>query len=1217
MYSTNNDILSLEEREEDRIQSLQLLFTDFLRTFKDSKGNFKYRDRIREMIIKERKSLLIDYEDLINYDPHLIDVIEEDPDTALQAFSESIKELVRQENPDYAQKVYKFYPRLNGWIKTTPIRGIRSDHINKLVLIEGIIVRATPPRQKLFKAVYLHTLPSGEQHEFEWPPNPNEELGDELEKPTYCPICITSLEEEGASRSKLARGSFKLLIEKSKYRDWQLIVVQERPEEVPAGQIPRSVEVVLTDDIVDVARPGDRVSVVGIVRLSKGSKRSTKPVFSVFIEANNLVVAQRFLEELKLSPEDEEKIRELSKDPLIRRKIIASIAPTIYGMWDIKEAVALLLFGGVPKIAPDGTKIRGDIHVLLLGDPGTAKSLCYSEPILLFSKTGKIKFEPIGRIIDEYMRRYGSHVRRSDDTEVLNLDEIGEELYTVTISPLTLQPEVKRVRALIRHKAPREVLVIKTKTGRMAVITEDHSLVAFDGEKLKPVKPSEAFKNKLLIPILKRVPLPTNYLPIQEVPVGKKKVTLDNEFGYLIGYFIGDGTVAKTSSGERIEIVTSDRNIAIKLAKCIESKFSVRAKIYVKKSPKRPLWRVVVDDIETVEWFKNNLYVDITHVGKKGYLTRHKIIPEFTYNAPTDFISGVISGLIDSDGTVIPPKVKNGEKWRGEVSITVTSNRLAQGISLLLSLLGITHTIRHKTTDYNGRRLTYYTIFISDARIKNMVKLESRHKASVIERYVEATIDIVDRVPVPTYVSSLTSILDMNRRNHPLRSLAAEIRGKVYRGYAGRRYCKRIIERLKPLVNKFNANHAQVLISRFSSLVNNEYVFWDVIKSISKVKITDVEPEHNEYVYDISVEDNENFAGGLGLMLLHNSQILQYTARIAPRGIYTTGKGSSAAGLTATVIKDKQTGEYFLEAGAMVLADGGIVCIDEIDKMRDEDRVAIHEAMEQGTVSIAKAGIVARLNARASVLAAGNPKHGRYIPNLGLTGNINLPVTILSRFDLIFILKDIAQIERDRSLVRYVLETHETLANVEPEIPPDLLRKYIAYARKYVKPRITKEAQRLIEEYYIELRKKSAENPEAPLAITTRQLEALIRLAEAHARMKLKNRVEAEDAAEAIRLMNSMLEMVGLDIETGDIDIDTIMTGKPKSMREKEITILNIIKEAVASDESSKACIKLSRLRSEAEKLGIDEHTLERIIRNLKRMGDIYERRPGCFAPVD
>ncbi|MCD6084217.1 MAG: hypothetical protein J7J20_01600 [Desulfurococcales archaeon] len=1216
MYDTDSDLLNLEQKE-NKIQSLQLLFTDFLRTYKDSKGDFKYRNRIHEMLIKERKSLPVDYEDLINFDPYLIDVLEEDPEVALRAFSESIKELVSQVNPDYAQRVHRFYPRLSGWIRTTPIRGIRSDHINKLILIEGIIVRATPPREKLFKAVYLHTLPSGEQHEFEWPPGPGEELGDELEKPTYCPMCISSLEEEGAGRGRLVRGSFKLLIEKSKYRDWQLIVVQERPEEVPAGQIPRSVEVVLTDDIVDIARPGDRVSVVGIVRLSRGSRRSTKPVFSVFIEANNLIVAQRFLEELKLSPEDEEKIRELSRDPLIRRKIIASIAPTIYGMWDIKEAVALLLFGGVPKIAPDGTKIRGDIHVLLLGDPGTAKSLCYSEPILLFSKSGKIKFESIGKVIDEYMRKYSNHVKRSDDTEVLNLSKIGEEIYTVSISPLTLQPEVKRVRALIRHKAPSEVLVIKTKTGRTAVITKDHSLVAFDGVKLKPIKPSEAFKNKLLIPILKRVPLPANYLPEREVSVGKKRIHLDNEFGYLIGYFIGDGAIAKTSSEERIEIVTSDRNIARKLAKCIESKFSIRAKVYAKKSPRKLLWRVVADDREVIEWFKNNLYADIAHVGKKGYLTRNKIIPEFTYNAPADFIAGVLSGLIDSNGTVIPLKIKNGRKWRGEVSITITSNRLAQGISLLLSLLGITHTIRHKTATYNGRKLTYHTIFISDVRIKNVVKLENDRKASIVERYTEASIDAIDKVPVPTYVSSLTSMLGMNRRNHPLRNLAAEIRGKVCRGYAGRKYCKRIIGRLKPLVSKFSADTAQVLIDRFDSLAGNGYVFWDVIKSISKVKITDVEPKHSEYVYDISVEDNENFAGGLGLMLLHNSQILQYTARIAPRGIYTTGKGSSAAGLTATVIKDKQTGEYFLEAGAMVLADGGIVCIDEIDKMRDEDRVAIHEAMEQGTVSIAKAGIVARLNARASVLAAGNPKHGRYIPNLGLTGNINLPVTILSRFDLIFILKDIAQIERDRSLVRYVLETHETLADVEPEIPPELLRKYIAYARKYVKPRITKEAQRLIEEYYIELRKKSAENPEAPLAITTRQLEALIRLAEAHARMRLKNKVEAEDAAEAIRLMNSMLEMVGLDIETGDIDIDTIMTGKPKSMREKEITILNIIKEFAASDESGRACIKLSRLRSEAEKLGIDEHTLERIIRNLKRMGDIYERRPGCFAPVD
>ncbi len=716
----NGEVVSSELHElEEGISSTP--FRDFLRMFKDDKGRFKYIERIRDMIINERKSLQIDYEDILRFDPKLIDIIEEAPDEALQAFSKAIKEIVEQEDPEYAEKVERFYPRLNGWVKTIPIRGLRSEHIGKLVAIEGIIVRATPPRQKIYKAVFLHILPTGEQHEIEWPPDPNEEIGDEIEKPTYCPICVANvgMEEEGVG-GRRGRGVFKLLIEKSKFRDHQLIVVQERPEEVPAGQIPRSVEVVLTDDIVDIARPGDRVTVIGIVKLNKaGRKRSTKPIFNIYIEANNIIVAQRLLEELRLSPEDEERIKELSKDPLIRRKIIASIAPTIYGMWDIKEAVALLLFGGVPKIAPDGTKIRGEIHVLLVGDPGTAKS-----------------------------------------------------------------------------------------------------------------------------------------------------------------------------------------------------------------------------------------------------------------------------------------------------------------------------------------------------------------------------------------------------------------------------------------------------------------------------------------------------------------QILQYVARIAPRGVYTTGKGSSAAGLTAAVVRDKQTGEYFLEAGAMVLADGGVVCIDEIDKMRDEDRVAIHEAMEQGTVSIAKAGIVARLNARASVLAAGNPKRGRYIPTLGLSDNINLPVTILSRFDLIFILKDIAEIERDRSLVRYVLKIHESYASTESEIPPDLLRKYIAYARKYVRPKLTEEAERLIMEYYIELRKKSAENPEAPLAITTRQLEALIRLAEAHAKMALKDRVEAEDAAEAIRLMNTMLEKVGMDVETGTLDIDTIMVGKPKSMREKEIAVLDLIRNLASKDEAL-GCVKIKILRSEAEKLGIDERSLERVIRGLRRSGDIIELRPGCYAPVE
>lgn len=1218
------DIEGESERPVREVESLQMLFLSFLKNFKDSRGRFKYRERVREMIIKEGRSLLIDYEDIINYDPHLADIIENNPDEALMALSESIRELVRDEDPEYVNKVYRFYARLSGWVKATPIRQLRSEHINKLVMVDGIIVRATPPRQKLYKAVYAHILSTGEKHEFEWPPGEVEEIGDELEKPTYCPICVsmafTDEFEELGGRKRGTKGIFKLIPEKSKYRDWQLIVIQEKPEEIPAGQIPRSIEVVLTDDLVDVARPGDRVSIVGIIRLSRG-RRSAKPIFTTYIEANNVIVAQRFLEELKLSIEDEEKIIALSKDPLIRRKIIASIAPTIYGMWDIKEAVALLLFGGIPKVSPDGTKIRGEIHVLLLGDPGTAKSLCYSEPLLLIDKSGEMSFEPIGKIIDDYMRIYSKYVKREGDTEILYLNDIDIELYTVSISPSTLRPEIKRVKALIRHKAPNEVLIVRTKTGRATIITEDHSLVAFDGNTLRPVKPYEALNMKLLIPVLRRLPYNENFTRTQRITIGKVEVNLDEELGYFIGYFLGDGTITKTSSGERLEIVTSDLDIAKELAKTLKDKVRVEVKIYKKRSTHNEyLWRVVTHDKNLIEWVKREFYDNVSHDGRKGVITTHKIMPKFILNSPADTIAGVLSGLIDSDGAAQSPQVKNnGKGWRGEVSITTISKRLAQEISLLLSILGITHIIRHRKLICKDREIRYYTIFISDATVKNIIRLRNRRKAAALAKYREATSDVVDKVVIPVNTLAVMTVLNMNRRKGDYRSLASEIRGNVYRGYAGRRYSERIIGKLSAIAERgdiANKELALSLISQFKDVVDNDSVFWDVIKSIKKVKIADVEPDNHKYVYDISVEDNENFVGGLGSMFLHNSQILQYVARIAPRGIYTTGKGSSAAGLTATVIKDKQTGEYFLEAGAMVLGDGGVVAIDEIDKMREEDRVAIHEAMEQGTVSIAKAGIVARLNARASVLAAGNPKRGRYIPREGVAGNINLPVTILSRFDLIFILKDIAEISRDESLVRYVLRTHERHGHITPEIEPELLRKYIAYARKYVRPTLSEDAEEIIREYYIELRKKSAEKEDAPLAITTRQLEALIRLAEAHARMALKDRVTAEDAAEAVRLMNTMLEKVGMDVETGLLDIDTILVGKPKSMREKEIAVLDLIKD-LAEENERLGCAKIKNLKREASELGIDDVSLDRILRNLRRSGDIYEKRPGCYAPVE
>ena len=340
------------------------------------------------------------------------------------------------------------------------------------------------------------------------------------------------------------------------------------------------------------------------------------------------------------------------------------------------------------------------------------------------------------------------------------------------------------------------------------------------------------------------------------------------------------------------------------------------------------------------------------------------------------------------------------------------------------------------------------------------------------------------------------------------------------------------------------------------------------------------------------------------------SQLLRYVSAIAPRGIYTSGKGATAAGLTAAVVKEKSTGEFYLEAGALVLADGGVACIDEFDKMEARDRVSIHEAMEQQTVSIAKAGIVATLNARASILAAANPAFGRYLPTRNISENIDLPVTILSRFDLIFVLRDTPNRERDRELAQYVVDFHrEAYPQImENVIPPQLLKKYIAYARRFVRPRLSEEAKAKIVNFYVNMRAMS-EGPESPIAITPRQLEALIRLSEAHARMHLRSVVTERDAEAAIRLMELFLRTVGMDMTTKTLDIDTVMTGQPKSQREKIILILDIIKDMVRANNGNP--VKVEDVIAECTKRGLEESFVRKVLEKLYDSGELMMPRQG------
>ncbi len=350
------------------------------------------------------------------------------------------------------------------------------------------------------------------------------------------------------------------------------------------------------------------------------------------------------------------------------------------------------------------------------------------------------------------------------------------------------------------------------------------------------------------------------------------------------------------------------------------------------------------------------------------------------------------------------------------------------------------------------------------------------------------------------------------------------------------------------------------------------------------------------------------------------SQLLRYIADVAPRGIYTSGKGATAAGLTAAAVKDDFAGgRWVLEAGMLVLADGGMAIIDELDKMSPEDRSAMHEALEQQTVSIAKAGITSTLNARCPVLAAANPKWGRFTSDRTIAEQIDLPPTLLSRFDVIFSIKDLPDQVRDRSLANRILASHRDVASEDPagrgteEAPfgPELLKKYIAYARQNVRPSLSQEALDALEDFYVRVR-RSGEEPNSPVPITARQLEALVRLSEAAARARLVPMVEVEDARRAIRIMENFLRRVSMT-EEGKLDIDLTQSGVSHSQRERLDIVMRLMREL---QDAHGGYFSLEQFRESAERAGIALPKAEALLQSLRNQGEIIEARPNQLQLV-
>jgi len=342
------------------------------------------------------------------------------------------------------------------------------------------------------------------------------------------------------------------------------------------------------------------------------------------------------------------------------------------------------------------------------------------------------------------------------------------------------------------------------------------------------------------------------------------------------------------------------------------------------------------------------------------------------------------------------------------------------------------------------------------------------------------------------------------------------------------------------------------------------------------------------------------------------SVTLKFVSNIAPKGRYVSGKAATAAGLTAAVVKDEFLRGWSLEAGAMVLSNKGLVCIDEIEKMNEHDRSTMHEAMEQQTVTISKANIQATLRAETSVLAAGNPKFGRFEPYSPIPQQIDISPALLSRFDITFVLRDLPNKAQDEAIASHVLEEHQQEV-IRDVIEPNLLRKYIAYAKR-LSPKLTDTAVEEIKDFYITLRNQSGRTDTdiKPIPITARQLEAIIRLSESCARIRLSETVGGEDAKRAIDLLKFSLSQVGYDEETQTFDIDRITTGISSSKRGKIIHV----KETISQLESRLGkLIPLEELQKELQD-SMTETELEEAITQLSKSGDIFKPKKGFIQKL-
>ncbi len=1139
-------------------------FESFINEFADETGTLRYREKIRSLPRQELRSLSISYNDLLHHDPRLAREIVINPEECLSEGEKVLHDILMQVDPDYYDKYQLFHIRIDNYTEKVLLRTLKTEHLGLLTSFEGIVIGVTETKPLLIEGHFK--CASCGHHQVENFPegiySPPYQCGDE-----HCQ----------------RKGSLTLLIEDSQFIDWQKITIQEKPEELPPGQLPQSIMIHVLDDLVDQARPGDRVKIVGILkaRATRMLKRGQLATYNKFFQGVNIAKETAEYIDIEITEEDLEQIEELSKSPYIIKKIRDSLAPSIYGHDLVKEAIATLLFGGSEKKTPDGLKIRGESNILLIGDPGVGKCVVPETEVVLASGERCAIGKLVEREISGEFITDDGYYQPSD----LNLKSLNEDGHIVDTNS----------NLFWKRKSPKFLYLIKTQSGRRIRVTPTHPFFVCKDGNIQGIT-AKKLTTETFLAVPRKVHIKGyNHLKVHyEKSRANNAVrlnppqTLTSWFADFLGLYLAEGFAQDSGKSKTIWFTNSDQSLLSRF----ESHLSNLGVNYTRrKSSKKTAWDIYSASCELYN------FLEALEPGlvKKSRLKR---VPNPILRAPTNIVAIFIRAFFDGEAHI--------SHNRPKIEVASASYNLLKDIQYLLLRFEIISHIKEKIV--NGE--IYYRMNISGIpeiiRFYENIgfsidyKAERLRNASTTPKKANTNTDIVPNVG--ELIKKIRLDAGLYQREFSL-SRSAILHYEQKDCHPSRNHLQTIVNDLR------NRGIKSKELDRLEKLSHSD-VYWDRVVEIIRI------PSDTQWVYDLQVPKIHNFiADGF---IVHNSQLLKFVSKLAPRALYTTGKGSTAAGLTAAVIRDQDTGEITLEAGALVLADQGIAMVDEFDKMRPDDRTAIHEAMEQHTISIAKAGIVATLNARTSILAAANPRRGRWNPYKATAENLNLPPTILSRFDLIFVLEDKPDLKEDHDKASHILRIHklQTLP-VDPPIEQTLLRKYIAHARRTMQPRLTDEAEARLLEYYTDLRSSSGKIEEGrpdPIAITPRQLEALVRLSEARAKMRLSEEVTYEDASGAVNLMNATLEKLAKDAETGKLDIDKYSSGISDQSRRRLDRIDALIDHMLK--ESDNAPIPIDSIIEQAVEDGLDKNQVEQALANMIRIGKLFEPQSGRVQKI-